>query len=381
MRYKRRVLLMSVITLLVAVFCLPVGAASSKAKLSKNKLTMYVGRSYPLKAEGFTGKVTWKSSDTKIATVSSKGKVTAQKKGTAVITAKCGKQKKTCKVMVKPIELSKKKVTTTEGKTFRLKLYCGATSGIKWKSSNKKVVKIKKNTQNWVTLEALKHGKATITATYKDKKYKCVVTVKKKPEKKLEQQPEEEKTEKQQEGNTVQKTGENTEKQQEENPAVTTEPKVTPSLNPDQESVPDIATEPIELDEPEFPKTETPILEMPTEEPTKQEGAPTGTTKQEMLPTEQSESETTSIDISKSVEIPPETSNNVDTKTSESTDPPIVVETQTPSQPVMQEPIPESTLETSQELSPETTQEPITVTPNPSPVSNTGNGNIELPEL
>lgn len=48
-----------------------------------------------------TQKVTYKSSNKKIATVNSKGKIVAKKKGTAKITIKAGKKKVTCKVKVK----------------------------------------------------------------------------------------------------------------------------------------------------------------------------------------------------------------------------------------------------------------------------------------
>lgn len=43
----------------------------------------------------------YKSSNTKVATVNKKGKIVAKKKGTATITVKCGKKKKTVKVTVK----------------------------------------------------------------------------------------------------------------------------------------------------------------------------------------------------------------------------------------------------------------------------------------
>lgn len=46
-------------------------------------------------------KVTFKSSNKKVATVSSKGKITAKKKGTATITVKAGKKTKKIKVTVK----------------------------------------------------------------------------------------------------------------------------------------------------------------------------------------------------------------------------------------------------------------------------------------
>ena len=46
-------------------------------------------------------KITYKSSNTKIATVNSKGQITAKKKGTTVITVKSGNKTTKCKVTVK----------------------------------------------------------------------------------------------------------------------------------------------------------------------------------------------------------------------------------------------------------------------------------------
>lgn len=46
------------------------------------------------------GKVTWKSSKSSVASISSTGKVTAKAKGTAVITAKCGDVTKKIKIKV-----------------------------------------------------------------------------------------------------------------------------------------------------------------------------------------------------------------------------------------------------------------------------------------
>lgn len=63
------------------------------------------GRSFKIKAKVFPKysdyKVTYSSSNKKVATVSAKGKVTAKKKGKAVITVKSGNIKVKCKVTVK----------------------------------------------------------------------------------------------------------------------------------------------------------------------------------------------------------------------------------------------------------------------------------------
>lgn len=180
MRSKKTLALALLTTLVLAIAVIPAYAASAKPSLSRTEMTLYAGRSKTIKAKGFLGSVAWKSSNAKVATVSAKGKVTARRAGTATITAKCGKQKKTCKVTVKPVKLSKTKASVTEGKTLTLKLYCGASSGIEWKTSKGGVVRIKSKSKNSVTLKALSPGKATIIATYRKKTYKCVVTVKKK---------------------------------------------------------------------------------------------------------------------------------------------------------------------------------------------------------
>lgn len=74
----------------------------------------------------------------------------------------------------------------TTGQTYRLKL--NGVSGkakVKWKSSNKYVVSIAKRKGNAVTFMSKKKGTAMVTAVYKQKKYRCRVTVwegkKKKP--------------------------------------------------------------------------------------------------------------------------------------------------------------------------------------------------------
>lgn len=81
-------------------------AKKAKLKLNKKKVTLQVGKSVKLKVKGTKKKAKWKSSNKKIATVSSKGKVKAKKKGNARITAKIGKKKLVCKVTVKAAKKS-----------------------------------------------------------------------------------------------------------------------------------------------------------------------------------------------------------------------------------------------------------------------------------
>ena len=113
---------------------------------------------------GTSKKVTWSSSNKKVAAVSTKGKVTAKKKGTAIITAKVSGKKYKCKITVKNPYLNKKTVTLNKGKTLTLKL-TGATAK-KYKSSNTKVATV--NSKGKITAKGA--GTTTITCTASNKK-------------------------------------------------------------------------------------------------------------------------------------------------------------------------------------------------------------------
>ena len=71
----------------------------------KNIILQKKGKTFQLKVNVFPvtsqQKVTYKSSNKKVATVSAKGKITARKKGNATITIKSGSKKITCKVTVR----------------------------------------------------------------------------------------------------------------------------------------------------------------------------------------------------------------------------------------------------------------------------------------
>ena len=107
MKCFRKLSTMLILTLtlsLVVPMSLPTTAIEVEAanvKLNKKKLTLYVKKSFTLKVSGTKKKIKWSSSKKSVATVNSKGKVTAKKKGTTTITAKVGSKKYTCKVTVK----------------------------------------------------------------------------------------------------------------------------------------------------------------------------------------------------------------------------------------------------------------------------------------
>ncbi|MCR5654001.1 MAG: Ig-like domain-containing protein [Ruminococcus sp.] len=123
----------------------------------------------------------WESSNPDIATVTSSGTVTAKKAGTCTLSTWWNSKLYGVKVIVKAaakkkIVLSKKSASLTVGKKLTLKLKNAKSSKVKWTSSNKKVAAVTKKG----VVKAKKKGKATITAKYRGKKYKCKITVKKK---------------------------------------------------------------------------------------------------------------------------------------------------------------------------------------------------------
>ena len=141
--------------------------------ISKKKLTLQTKKSTTLTLErnpiSATEKITWTSSNTKVATVNSKGKVTAKKAGTATITARTSNGKKvTCKVTVKAPKVTLKKTSANVkvGNTtaIQIKSTYPANDEVKsYKSSNKKVATVNKNGK----VTGVKKGKATITVTMK----------------------------------------------------------------------------------------------------------------------------------------------------------------------------------------------------------------------
>lgn len=91
------------LALIIALGVAVPSVSAAAPKLNKTKVTLTVGKSTTLKLNSAPKgqKITWSTSNKKIAAVSQKGKVTAKKAGTAVITAKVAKKKYTCRVTVK----------------------------------------------------------------------------------------------------------------------------------------------------------------------------------------------------------------------------------------------------------------------------------------
>ena len=156
-----------------------------KVGLSKNKASIETGKTLTLKAtlepsDLSSSSLTWKSSNTAVATVTSAGKVKGVKAGTATITCtyKPTGAKATCKVTIGSVVLDKAEAVIEKDKTLTLKATVNPSSAdqtVTWTSSDTKVATV--STAGKV--KGVKAGTATITATSKATGLKttCKVTV------------------------------------------------------------------------------------------------------------------------------------------------------------------------------------------------------------
>lgn len=103
-----------------------------KLSFSKKKVTLKLGQSYKAVVSGSNGnKITWKSSNAKIAKVSKTGTITGLKKGTAKITASAGGKNAALTVTV-----SGKKWTPPKTAIISLKKKTNTVMTIKWKKKS-----------------------------------------------------------------------------------------------------------------------------------------------------------------------------------------------------------------------------------------------------
>lgn len=161
-----------------------------KITLNKSSLSLVIGAKETLtktiKPSNATNQdVSWYSSDSSVATVSSNGEIIAKKVGTTIITVSSATSQATCKVtVVDTVELTKitfnkTNLTIKEKKTEKLNITFNPSNAtnkkVTWKSSNTNVATV--NNQGLIT--AIKPGTATITAVSNDGGHvaTCKVTV------------------------------------------------------------------------------------------------------------------------------------------------------------------------------------------------------------
>lgn len=140
-------------------------------KISNKSITLIVGQSRTLKVKGTKSKVKWQSNKRTVARVTSKGKVTAKKKGTATITAKVEKKKLACKVKVENPKLSAASLTMNVDEEAEIYLK-GCSHEVKWSSGNTDVAEVEDG-----YIYAYSPGRTVIRAKVHGKTYKCTLIV------------------------------------------------------------------------------------------------------------------------------------------------------------------------------------------------------------
>lgn len=119
-------------------------------------------------------RILWKSDNPSVASVSNKGKIKAKKAGTAIITAKAGGEKYTCKVTVEKARVILSRSSATMKVKEKLQLYAIAPGKVVWKSSDNKIASVSQNGK----VEAKKTGTVVITVKYKNTTEQCKIEVK-----------------------------------------------------------------------------------------------------------------------------------------------------------------------------------------------------------
>ncbi len=205
---KSKTMLKRILTLVMAlILCLSIvtipatesSAATKKAvksitvkNLPAKTLTLKKGKTFKLKVTvkvtgGASKAVTYSSSNKKVATVNSSGKIKAKKKGKATITIKSKadsskkvKIKVTVGTPVTKVSLNTTSATMVVGKKMTLKATVKPTKAsnkkVVWSTSNKKVATVSSKG----VVKAVKAGTVKITATAKDgsgKKKTCKIKV------------------------------------------------------------------------------------------------------------------------------------------------------------------------------------------------------------
>ncbi|SHO54012.1 Ig-like domain-containing protein [Anaerocolumna xylanovorans] len=119
---------------------------------------------------------TFKSSNSKVASVNTYGSITAKSTGTALITAKINKAEASCKITVQKtsVDIRSSKTSIEAGETLSLSAKTSNGSPVVWKSTLKSIAAIDEN--GLVT--GIKPGKAVITATADKSTASITITVK-----------------------------------------------------------------------------------------------------------------------------------------------------------------------------------------------------------
>lgn len=139
--------------------------------LNRNRITMHRNLKYKLKVMNGAAGSSWKSSNSRIAKVSSDGMVTAKASGKCFISCVSGGKKLSCEINV--AKLNKSVINLGQGGSSEL-VRTGSITACKWSSSNNTVASVNK----YGDVYGVAGGTAVVTCSCGSAKLKCTVYVK-----------------------------------------------------------------------------------------------------------------------------------------------------------------------------------------------------------
>ncbi len=139
-------------------------------RLSSRDLYLIKGEMYHLKLYTINKRVTFSTTDFRVASVGFHGRIFAHQPGKAFILAKVGKKELKCRVHV--LDINKRSITLKPGRSKHLYIK-GSNAFVRWKSANPRVA----NVSLFGRVKAKKKGKTIIYAKVKGRTLTCVVRV------------------------------------------------------------------------------------------------------------------------------------------------------------------------------------------------------------
>ncbi|MBQ7506660.1 MAG: Ig-like domain-containing protein [Lachnospiraceae bacterium] len=176
MKWKKRVAgILAVILILTGFVVIRPEAAEAAVKISKQELQLEVGQSKRLKIKGAGQKAVWSSENRDIARVKMNGKVKGISEGLTTITAKVGKKKLTCQVVVYKSSVILDKNSASVWVDEEKKLEATVTPKgriLSWSSEDPKIATVKNG-----KVKGVSPGTTYVTAWSQRSYGRCKVTV------------------------------------------------------------------------------------------------------------------------------------------------------------------------------------------------------------
>jgi uncharacterized protein YjdB len=138
--------------------------------LNDDDITLVKGETFKLYVRGINNRVSYSSTDIKVAGVNFLGKITAYRGGTTFIKVKLNDEVIKCRVRV--IEISDDYMKLKVGRSSHLRVK-GAWFGVSWKSSDKTIATVNR----FGKVKAKSKGKAVISAKVRGKTVSCTVVI------------------------------------------------------------------------------------------------------------------------------------------------------------------------------------------------------------